>query len=315
MEMAVRRREQEVWQACDDLWAFYGELKSLTGDAIRERLVELGKSRGSPNEIYKYRKTWEESRKVNGLGQAKVGEAFSDPISRAVKLVHEKLQTETEETIAKIKEEFLIELRAKEEELLSLKNNLDALVNQYKQLDDLCSEQESKIKELQNNLNYQKNENIVQENSYRESKSIFEQKIISLVEENKSLTLNHQKEIDALKKIFDEQISLLSNHLNASQEKIVQEGKIFSEQLMEIKTKNYNLSIKLDESIKSNISAEKSLEQIAVQLKIKDESLTKKIQENIELKAILSKTRVDNYRLNNELKSALTSLARMRCAR
>ena len=64
MEMAIRRREQEVWQACDDLWALFGDFGSLTGDAIRDRLVALGKSRGSPNEIYRYRKTWELSRKV-----------------------------------------------------------------------------------------------------------------------------------------------------------------------------------------------------------------------------------------------------------
>ncbi len=26
MEVAFRRREQEVWQACDDLWALHGDL-------------------------------------------------------------------------------------------------------------------------------------------------------------------------------------------------------------------------------------------------------------------------------------------------
>ena len=90
MEIATRRREQEVWQACDDLWALHGEMFALTGDAIRDRLVHLGKNRGSPNELYRYRKTWIVSRRVNTKAEIS-DESELDPISRAVKLVHEHI--------------------------------------------------------------------------------------------------------------------------------------------------------------------------------------------------------------------------------
>lgn len=64
MEQARTRREAEVWQVCDDLWAQKGEWGALTGDAIRDKLVQLGYKRGSPNEIYKYRHTWKLSRHI-----------------------------------------------------------------------------------------------------------------------------------------------------------------------------------------------------------------------------------------------------------
>lgn len=135
--MAVRRREQEVWQACDDLWALSGDISGITGDAIRERLVVLGKSRGSPNEIYKYRKTWFKSRNISADREI-VDEG--DPISRAVRLVHENLQSETDQKVAKLQQEHELELLKKDEELIFSKKALDSLMEEYslvqKKLDD-----------------------------------------------------------------------------------------------------------------------------------------------------------------------------------
>lgn len=137
MEVAVRRREQEVWQACDDLWALSGDISGITGDAIRERLVILGKSRGSPNEIYKYRKTWFKSRNISADKEV-VDEG--DPISRAVRLVHENLQNETDQKVANLQHEHELELLKKDEELIFSKKALDSLMEEYalvqKKLDD-----------------------------------------------------------------------------------------------------------------------------------------------------------------------------------
>ena len=105
MELALRRREQEVWQACDDLWALHGDLKQLTGDAIRDRLLGLGKSRGSPNEIYKYRKSWSLSRRIDNNSATEPFED-NDPISRAVRMVHEKLLDEAEEKVETLQNNY-----------------------------------------------------------------------------------------------------------------------------------------------------------------------------------------------------------------
>ncbi|MBL4818271.1 MAG: hypothetical protein JKY15_03435 [Deltaproteobacteria bacterium] len=42
MDAARTRREHEVWQACDDLWALNASLEALKGDHIREHLLKLG---------------------------------------------------------------------------------------------------------------------------------------------------------------------------------------------------------------------------------------------------------------------------------
>jgi len=55
MKNKLGRREGEVWDACDEL---LGEEKKITLDTIQDKLEELGFDRGSPNYIYKYRKTW-----------------------------------------------------------------------------------------------------------------------------------------------------------------------------------------------------------------------------------------------------------------
>lgn len=135
MEMAVRRREQEIWHALDDLWALHGDAKNLTGDAIRERLVAMGKSRGSPNEIYKYRKTWVHSRGIRLHEHHVAEERTEDPISRAVHIVHEKLKEESLQQIDEIKKTFEQQMAGKEEELSKAKESLSRLVAEYGELE------------------------------------------------------------------------------------------------------------------------------------------------------------------------------------
>jgi len=61
MRNKMGRREGEVWDACDEL---LGEGSKLTLDFIQNKLQTLSFDRGSPNYIYRYRKTWLEK---NGL--------------------------------------------------------------------------------------------------------------------------------------------------------------------------------------------------------------------------------------------------------
>ena len=98
MDTPRTRRENEVWQACDDLWALNANLEALKGDEIRDRLLKLGYKKGSPNEIYKYRQTWKESRGVSEKALIEAGQQ-TDPISRAVSLVYEQIQQETQQKI------------------------------------------------------------------------------------------------------------------------------------------------------------------------------------------------------------------------
>jgi hypothetical protein len=100
------RREMEIWSACDGLWAQSGILSAITGDAIREEVLRLGYKKGSPNEIYRYRKTWIDARQVAQLDDESETIAVPDPISRAVQMVHEQLKKESDEVLAALQAEF-----------------------------------------------------------------------------------------------------------------------------------------------------------------------------------------------------------------
>lgn len=54
------RREKEIWEACDVIYTELQEANKITGDLIFSQLVRLGYKKGSPNEVYRYRKTWRE---------------------------------------------------------------------------------------------------------------------------------------------------------------------------------------------------------------------------------------------------------------
>ena len=54
----MSQREQEIWQACDDLLAMGKKPQQITGAAIGNRLQELGYKPGSLTYRFKYRNSW-----------------------------------------------------------------------------------------------------------------------------------------------------------------------------------------------------------------------------------------------------------------
>jgi chromosome segregation ATPase len=302
----IRRREQEVWQACDDLWAIHGNISGLTGDAIRERLILLGKSRGSPNEIYKYRKTWEE---IRGINKAQENSSdLSDPISRAVKLVHEQLQSEANEQLQKIKEEFLILLKAKEEENIKIKEDLSNLVKEYSVLDQKNLVQEENIANLQTNLKIE-----------QEEKKNYEQKTQDLDKHLNTSISNHAEELLRLKQAYESMIISLNAQNNKLEEDKTILGHNFSEQLTQLKVEIYNLKINLQKE-------EKEKEELAIKnlnLSNKNQEYLKETQNLITAnQSILVEVKEKNQQIknhkeelikaNNNLKASIVTIARLR---
>jgi len=302
----IRRREQEVWQACDDLWAMYGNISGLTGDAIRERLVFLGKSRGSPNEIYKYKKTWEEIRGINKTQENCPD--LSDPISRAVKLVHEQLQSEASEQLQKIKEEFLIQLKAKEEENIKIKEDLSNLVKEYSVLDQKNLIQEENIANLQTNLKTE-----------QEEKKVYEQKTQELSKHLNINLSNHAEELLRLKQAYESMIISLNSQINKLEEDKTALGHNFSEQLTQLKVEIYNLKINLQRE-------EKEKEELATKnlnLSNKNQEYLKETQclitanqsmlvELNEKNQQIQNGKQDIIKANNDLKASIVTIARLR---
>jgi hypothetical protein len=243
MEMATRRREQEVWQVLDDLWAMHGDAKNLTGEAIRERLVFLGKSRGSPNEIYKYKKTWVKSRGVVTESNYAQEPMVSDPISRAVHLVHEKLQEETLEQIKELKDQYEQQAAQKDEQIDIIKQSLNKVVLEFGELEcDLKRVQHEKL-EVQEQLFAEVELRKAGERELALIKTRYEQELkahevlireIKVIHEQHLASLTAEKQHD--KQLAEQQIEALIDDKK-------QLGHQFSEQLNELKMELYNKDI------------------------------------------------------------------------
>lgn len=89
------RKEQEVWQACDDLLAMGKSVKEVTGEAIGIRLRELGYKAGSSTQRYQYRDTWMVARGISREAIEVVESTqSSDPLTRSVAIFREGLERE-----------------------------------------------------------------------------------------------------------------------------------------------------------------------------------------------------------------------------
>lgn len=269
METAIRRREQEVWQACDDLWALFGEMSHLTGDSIRERLVALGRSRGSPNEIYKYRKTWIKSRGVDAMDQRDISEEASDPISRAVRMVHENLQNESNRRIDLLKEEHRQELFLRDEQVRLSKEAIDSLMAEFNSLKEslkrMTTELEERSAEYLAEIEVRKA--LERENALQ--KTLAEQQIRARDELLKEIKEIHEKEV--LK---------MSSRIDAMAEEKKLLGQEYSEKLTAQKIDLYNQEILTREHIKARSALEQDLLTVREKIIEKDKKIAWLIQEN-----------------------------------
>lgn len=319
MEMATRRREQEVWQACDDLWALHGDFKNLTGDAIRERLLSLGKSRGSPNEIYKYRKSWSTSRGVLYIETKTINGDDDDPITRAVRLVHEKLQADTHEQINSLKEEFTTELSLKDDHIIKLKTDLSKLVEEF-------SKAEQEILRLSKDLN-ERNAQLEAEIAVR--KAAERELLAEKKEKHECLKAQaqvlletkeaHQSLILEIKALFSQAEEELKQKLQVIEQEKKELGHQFSEQLNELRFKEYNqkqnitilneaiekLKAKDDEQTNINNQLKTKLESA----KTRESSLTASIAL---LKADLEERKQRQIKEHNALRKREHTIARLR---
>lgn len=250
MEVALRRREQEVWQACDDLWAVHGDVKHLTGDAIRERLLVLGKSRGSPNEIYKYRKSWSQSRRINNNSGAENYED-SDPISRAVRMVHEKLLGEAEEKIVILQNKFEVQLREKELELEKKHADLSQVILELGYANTENTKAQAELKELEQLLIAETEVRKALERELTHVKSSH-QKILE------ELKASHKNMYEHLAEIYRNQEKDRQELISRLEAEKKQLGFEFSDKLTEIKTHNYSQAL-IIKNLEADLATKKAL--------------------------------------------------------
>lgn len=158
MDAPKTRRENEVWQACDDLWALNTNLESLKGDAIRDQLIKLGYKKGSPNEIYKYRSTWKESRGISDKSLAETVEV-ADPISRAVSLVYQQIQNEAQQKITVLQNESDTQIESLTRQNQDLILSCETLLQKHQALEEEKKGLEISVELLREHLTEQQQEN------------------------------------------------------------------------------------------------------------------------------------------------------------
>lgn len=133
MRAPVTRREKEIWEACETLYKEQATVSKITGDAIRETLLTLGYKKGSPNEAYRYRKTWLETRGLNTgekgitLENNDPAVTLPDPLNLAVQRLREGIFAEAEQKIEQmqaIQAEENASWEAKHQHLLDEKTHL-----------------------------------------------------------------------------------------------------------------------------------------------------------------------------------------------
>lgn len=225
MKTPQTRREREIWQVCDEL-VLEGTLgHKVTGEAIRERLLELGYSKGSPNEIYKYRKNWREGRGIveEDFSQPIKAVTLTDPIARAVEAVRQEIRKEAESEIEQIRKETQEQTQRLQVQAQETDRELKQLLETYQSLSSVNAELQAENRQLQRLLSDEKQLKSALEQQVKskdESLNQLESETAKVLKElknnhieikeqfNKQLLnteLHYQKEIDDLKSLHENQ--------------------------------------------------------------------------------------------------------------
>jgi len=199
MKIPKTRREREIWQVCDQLVTEGALGHKVTGDAIRERLLEEGYSKGSPNEIYKYRKSWREARGVldEDFSQNESQQlVLNDPLSRAVEAVRNEIRLEAEREIQQIKDDTIEQINKVQKALSEREQELKATLDKNQELSSENFELKSTNSTLQNELQDKKQQNLSLEQQLKfleETRRMQEQQASQLLSE---LKVNHTQTLD-----------------------------------------------------------------------------------------------------------------------
>lgn len=137
MQQPKTRREKEIWEACDALYAQSGASETITGELIFTQLIALGFKKGSPNEIYRYRKTWKAARGLMKKEQMIQQRQLTphDPIARAVQMVRDELIAQANQSLDELKTAYEQKLFQLETEHNNIKTECLGFIDKNDQLE------------------------------------------------------------------------------------------------------------------------------------------------------------------------------------
>jgi len=304
----TRRREQEVWEACDQLLAALPEseqsISLVTGEKIRDKLVELGCKRGNHNQIYQYRKSWMESRGLVTDTAKTTDNVLSDRIMLAVKSVYHEINNEANEVVRETKERCADEVEALGQSKRKLRDDYDLLKGQFvrleakydalfvenqeqgerfKQLESENSITVVKLEDIKREYQFYKSESInrIEEQGllHQENKTQLQNELKRMTEQYESQILQQQIEIGKMKLKLNDKNDALSKEILKCKElqkdiQYITDQNIQNEnELSELRTNNNQLQQKL-EQVKSDLHLK--INTLENEVRIRDSSLSEK---------------------------------------
>lgn len=103
------RKEREVWHALGSLLEQDFRPDDMTGEIIADRLLALGYNRGSNSDIYRFKRTWLAAQngpiEQDNHPGSHYQRTLSDPITQAAQVLQEKLKSEAQLEIDKVKKD------------------------------------------------------------------------------------------------------------------------------------------------------------------------------------------------------------------
>lgn len=267
------RREREVWGACDALYTLHGEFEKITGDNLRDQLVEMGHKKGSPNEVYKYRKTWVSAR---GILTEKGGDESphsrgrpenDDPITRAVGLVHEQLKAESQNELERIRKNYEDTISS----LTDRKDELEQLAQgQAEELAALKLEvrgQKSDIKNLTRDLKSKSEENLVLDTRSKELSVHLKQNQDFFKGLKHTIEQAHKYELDELRKSHRAEMDEKKKHIQTLKSDLKSLGVTAMDEANGLRADAKNLQKKLDQGQKQLAQSQTSESKLEGELK------------------------------------------------
>jgi CDP-diacylglycerol pyrophosphatase len=199
------RREREIWQVCDELVAKGMLGNKVTGEAIRDQLLEHGYTKGSPNEIYKYRKNWREARGILAEDYSLPPQGqivLSDPIARAVESVRTEIRNEAHIEIEEIRRNTQEQVNFFQTKICEIEQELKAELEKNQKLTLELSEYKLESRQLKTqnqemDIKYSKTKNQMENDNHKicelnTTNRLLESKIENLKGERKNIIEEHK---------------------------------------------------------------------------------------------------------------------------
>lgn len=269
-KMPKTRREKEVWEACDELWEELQEeglpISKLTGEKIKNRLVDSGYSRGNQGQIYKYRNSWQLSRGIEEDDELVLEERqsiLSEKVRNSIESLFKEIHEEAEKKVTETKQEADNAIKKFSEKCTDIEKENELLHNKLEKALEELNIANMSSKELSSQLSEEKHKHdIIQEKlkaeEGRANRIAIESKNReqSLNERNEKEKREFQSKMEDLIGVHKKEISTLKEHNEEQRHKFIAEidnlkvsnGKLDKQlektTLLEQKANNVNTELK-----------------------------------------------------------------------